>query len=83
MGPLTHAGGQGAYYLGYPDDETERAEVLKRGLPDTRGVWRCRWVLLWGSGKERVARHKVGRKGKKEDTHELSSPFIPVGKLKQ
>lgn len=56
---------------------------MKRGLPDTRGVWGCRWVLLWGSGKERVARHKVGRKGKKEDTHELSSPFIPVGKLKQ
>lgn len=36
VGPLTHTGGQGTYYLGYPDDETERAELPKRGLPDTK-----------------------------------------------
>lgn len=29
-GPLTHAGCQGRYYLGYPEEETERV------LPDTR-----------------------------------------------
>lgn len=80
MGPLTHAGGQGTYYLGYPDDETERAEVLKRKgtLRDKGGAWGGRWVLLWGSGKKGVARSKVGRKGKRQDTHKLSSFFIPV-----
>lgn len=81
MGPLTHTGGQGTYYLGYPDGETERAEVpkRKRAPRDKGGAWGCRWVLLWGSGKRGVARGKVGRKGKRQDTHKLSSFFIPVG----
>lgn len=79
VGPLTHAGGQGTYYLGYPDDETERAEDPK-ALRHEGGAWGCRWVLLWGPGKERVARSNVGRKGKGQDMHKLSSLFIRVRK---
>lgn len=37
--PLTHAGGQGTYYLGYPDIEAERTEFPKRevGAPRDKG----------------------------------------------
>lgn len=48
------------------------SQTQRRGL----GLQVCTSL---GSGKEGVARGKVGRKDKGQDRHKLSSLFIPVG----